>query len=113
MVLITLLSTTLEKTPYPSIRSLFNFIVNPANCDCTLLDWEIAAKTTIATRLMLTPTQQIYMATIKESSKTAFPAIRSCTGVTACPQIVSYLLLKKLGILTYLLNKQLRFILIC
>jgi|LakMenEpi03Aug12_release.lakeMendotaPanAssembly.Ray.scaffolds.fasta_scaffold1293332_1 hypothetical protein len=96
MVLITSLSTTLGNSPYPSIRSLFNFIVNPATCDCTLLDWEIPAKTTIATRLMLTPTQQIYMATIKESSKTAFPAIRSCTGVTAC-NMNSTIVLKEKG----------------
>ena len=57
MVLITSLSTSLGNSPYPSIRSMFNFIVNPATCDCTLLDWDIPAKAIIATKLMLTPSQ--------------------------------------------------------
>ena len=57
MVLITSLSTSLGNSPYPSIRSTFDFIVNPATCDCTLLDWDIPAKAIIATKLMLTPSQ--------------------------------------------------------
>ena len=84
MFLITSLSSSLGNSPYPSIRSTFAFTVNPSTCNCALLTWDIPSKLTMNTGLMKTPTQKLPIATVNEASKTAYPAIRSCTGAYAC-----------------------------
>lgn len=56
MVMITSLSPTQGTSAYPTMRTTFDFTVNPAVCNCALLDWTIPPKTTLATKLMQTPT---------------------------------------------------------
>lgn len=95
MVMITSLPTAQGNSPYPTMRTLFNFIVNHATCDCKLLNWDIPAKTTLNTGLMKTPTTQIAMAMVNEASKTAVPAIRSCTGALTCDMTSTISLVEK------------------
>ena len=47
-----------------------------------MLDWDLPSKTTMATMLMADPvaTVTLLKATVNEASKTAEPAIRSCTN---------------------------------
>lgn len=94
MVMVTSLSATQGKSAYPTMRTTFNFIVNPAICDCKLLDWDIPTKVTLATKVSKTPTQTLAMATINEASKTAVPAIRVCPW-TACDVTSTLTLVEK------------------
>ena len=95
MVMITSLPTTRGNSVYPTMRTLFTFTVNPATCDCTLLNWDIPAKITLNVKLTKTPTTQLAMATVNEASKTAVPAIRSCVGSFVCDMTSTIVLVEK------------------
>jgi len=77
------------------MRTLFTFTVLQATCDCTLLNWDIPSKTTLNVKITKTSTSQLAMATVNEASKTAVPAIRSCTGERACDMTSTIVLVEK------------------
>lgn len=93
--MITSLPTTRGNSVYPTMRTLFTFTVNPATCDCKLLNWDIPAKITLNVKLTKTPTTQLAMATVNEASKTAVPAIRSCVGSFVCDMTSTIVLVEK------------------
>lgn len=71
---------TLASTDYHILEVPFNVVIDPATCDCSLLDWDApAAQQLVTTRLKEAPdsiTIDHYL--VNEASKSAFPAIRSC-----------------------------------
>lgn len=78
------------KAPYPKLTKLFNLIVNPAVCDCTLLTWNMPAAQSVSTTVKRAnvATLTIVHATVNAASKTTVPAIRRCyeAGQTPCSE---------------------------
>lgn len=79
---------------YHVLEVPFDVTINPATCDCTLLDWVAPADNhLVTTRLKEVPEfLLIQHYTVDEASKTTYPAIRSCyrddlgTPATPCDE---------------------------
>lgn len=87
MKLIISLQDSLGKTAYPKLTKTFDFIVNPATCDCTLLTWDYPAAQSVSTTVKRAnvATLNITKATVNAASKTTTPAIRRCYELNATP----------------------------
>ena len=70
----------LGSTDYQVLEVPFDVVIQPATCDCTLLDWNApAAQHFQTTRLLeVSDVFTIDHYTVDEASKEAFPAIRRC-----------------------------------
>jgi hypothetical protein len=71
---------TLASTDYHVLEVPFDVIINPATCDCSLLDWDApAAQQLVTTRLKeVADSITIDHYLVNEDSKSTYPAIRSC-----------------------------------
>jgi len=84
---------SIGKAAYPTKTLLFNFIVQDAICDCTLLSWIMPNAQSVSTTVKRAniATLTIVHATVDPNSKTTVPAIRRCyqVGQTPCSEITA------------------------
>lgn len=68
------------KAAYPTKTILFNFIVQDAICDCTLLTWILPTAQSVSTTVKRANVASLTIvhATVNPTSKTTTPAIRRC-----------------------------------
>lgn len=91
------LKMALGRVAYPTHEVEFNIVIQPATCDCNLLVWDQPAQLVEYTKLMASPVFSVVLqrAIVNEASKTAEPAIRSCTGSKACDMTSSIVFVDK------------------
>lgn len=91
------LVVSLGDVAYPTLSVSFNLVISQATCDCNLLIWDEPTITTLDTKLYKSPveTKTLTKATINAASETASPAIRSCTGASACVRTSTVVLIDK------------------
>ena len=68
------------KAAYPTLTKTFNFIVDNATCDCSLLTWDLPSAQTLSTTVKRANIAKLAInkATVNAASKTTTPAIRRC-----------------------------------
>ena len=83
------LVVSLASNTYPNLEIPFTLIIQPATCDCTLLDWIYPTQQSIITTVLkeVSDTLTINHATVDADSKATTPAIRACyrTDLGAAP----------------------------
>ena len=79
----------LATTDYPTLVIDFDLIINPATCDCKLLNWIYPGIQSLITTVLKEESQYIDInhATVDPDSKDTTPAIRACyrTDLGAAP----------------------------
>lgn len=91
------LVVSLGDVAYPTLSVDFNLVITQAVCDCNLLIWDEVAIVTLDTKLYKSPveTGTLTKATVNVASESASPAIRSCTGASACDTSSTVVLVDK------------------
>ena len=91
------LIVSLGRANYPTLEVDFNLVIAQATCNCNLLIWDQPNILTLDTKLYNDPveTETLIRAQINSDSEQAEPAIRSCTGASACDRTSTVVLVDK------------------
>jgi GTP:adenosylcobinamide-phosphate guanylyltransferase len=79
------LTVSLSQTTYPTLTVNFDLVIQPATCNCKLLNWVMPTTQSMVTTVKkeVPDTITILHPTVDASSKTTTPMIRSCYRTTA------------------------------